>query len=118
MARGDPGCDRGLRVRQRLPVVRAVTEMRQRERAPRQGRSTPVARADRRVEGRRHREVISSEERVHHARTPGGGSMSALGLAIMIVAGAVTLDVILENTRNTDASIVGQTITNVDLGGF
>jgi hypothetical protein len=44
--------------------------------------------------------------------------MSALGLAIMIVAGAVTLDVILENTRNTDASIVGQTITNVDLGGF
>jgi hypothetical protein len=44
--------------------------------------------------------------------------MSALGLAIMIVAGAVTLDVVLENTRNTDASVVGQTIANVDLGGF
>src|SRR4051794_25801617 len=44
--------------------------------------------------------------------------MTALGLAIMIVAGAVTLDVILENTRNTDASVVGQTISNVDLGGF
>lgn len=44
--------------------------------------------------------------------------MSALGLAIMIVAGVVTLDVILENTNNTDASVVGQTISNVDLGGF
>jgi hypothetical protein len=44
--------------------------------------------------------------------------MSALGLAIMIVAGAVTLDVVLENTRNTDASVVGQTVANVDLGGF
>src|SRR3954451_15737229 len=44
--------------------------------------------------------------------------MAALGLAIMIVTGAVTLDAILENTRNTDASIVGQTISNVDLGGF
>jgi hypothetical protein len=44
--------------------------------------------------------------------------MAALGLAIMIVAGAVTVDVVLENTRNTDASVVGQTISNVDLGGF
>lgn len=44
--------------------------------------------------------------------------MSALGLAIMIVAGAVTLDVVLENTTNTDASVVGQTLSNVDLGGF
>src|SRR3954453_22945066 len=44
--------------------------------------------------------------------------MSALGLAIMIVAGAVTLDVVLENTRNTDASVVGQMVSNVDLGGF
>lgn len=44
--------------------------------------------------------------------------MAALGLAIMVVAGIVTLDVVLENTRNTDASIVGQTVANVDLGGF
>jgi hypothetical protein len=44
--------------------------------------------------------------------------MSALGLAIMIVAGVVTVDIVLENTRNTDASIVGQTVSNVDLGGF
>jgi len=36
----------------------------------------------------------------------------------MLVAGAVTLDVILENTNNTDASVVGQTVSNVDLGGF
>jgi hypothetical protein len=44
--------------------------------------------------------------------------MTAIGLAIMIVAGVVTVDVVLENTRNTDASVVGQTIANVDLGGF
>src|SRR3954447_18896681 len=44
--------------------------------------------------------------------------MAALGLVIMLVAGAVTLDVILENTNNSDASVVGQTVSNVDLGGF
>ncbi len=44
--------------------------------------------------------------------------MTAIGLAIMIVAGVVTVDVVLENTRNTDASVVGQTVANVDLGGF
>src|SRR4051812_18673975 len=44
--------------------------------------------------------------------------MAALGLAIMIVAGVVTLDVILENTSNTDATVAGQTLSNVDLGGF
>jgi cytoskeletal protein RodZ len=44
--------------------------------------------------------------------------MTAIGLAIMIVAGIVTVDVVLENTRNTEASVVGQTIANVDLGGF
>ncbi|MDQ1633689.1 MAG: hypothetical protein QOJ32_498 [Frankiaceae bacterium] len=44
--------------------------------------------------------------------------MTAIGLAIMIVAGIVTVDVVLENTRNTDASVVGQTVANVDLGGF
>lgn len=44
--------------------------------------------------------------------------MAALGLAIMVVAGVVTLDVILENTRNTDATVAGQTLSNVDLGGF
>jgi hypothetical protein len=44
--------------------------------------------------------------------------MTAIGLAIMIVAGIVTVDVVLENTRNTEASVVGQTVANVDLGGF
>src|SRR4051794_16972003 len=44
--------------------------------------------------------------------------MAALGLAIMIVAGVVTFDVILENTSNNDAAVAGQTPSNVDMGGF
>ena len=44
--------------------------------------------------------------------------MTAIGLIILLVATGVTLDIVLENTNKLDASVVGQTLTGVNIGGF
>ena len=60
LAARHPRGDRRLRVRRRLPVVRALTQVRQRQRATRQGRSGQAARRD---PGRRARRLSSERER-------------------------------------------------------
>ena len=52
LAAGDPGDGRQLRVRERLPLLRAVAQVRQRQRPARQGRRGPGARRRPRRAGR------------------------------------------------------------------
>jgi len=44
--------------------------------------------------------------------------MTAIGLIILLVAAGLTVDIILENTKTLDASLIGQTLTGVNIGGF
>lgn len=46
--------------------------------------------------------------------------MTAIGLVVLLVAAGLTLDVIVENTKHLspDPSVVGQTLSGVNIGGF
>lgn len=44
--------------------------------------------------------------------------MTAIGLIILLVAAGLAVDIVVENTKTLDASVVGQTLTGVNIGGF
>ena len=138
VAARDPGGGRVVRVRGRVPVLRAVAQVRQRQRAAGQGRRGPAARRGacgapllmprfdpfgldsmrRMLANRPVRVMQQPDGRGANPSTAGKEliTVAVLGLILLAAAGVLTAAVVTSNTDSLSVSLWSVDVSNVTLG--
>ena len=118
LAGRDPRRDRRVRVPRRLPVLRAVAQVRQRERAAGQGRGGPAARRRPPSGCRWGHRGLDRDTPGQEAASERSPAMLVLGLLLILGAGVITAGALLDAGETATVEVLGQTLTTTAAGVF